>query len=250
MHIDIITIFPEIIDAYANISILKRAREKGFADINAVNLRDFSKDKFHHVDDTPYGGGAGMVFKCEPCFDAIEKCLCDVRSEKKPRIIFTSPVGRKFDQEYAEELSFEDNLIILCGRYEGIDQRIIDTFVTDEISMGDYVICGGELASLAISDAVIRLLPGVLGNDTSSEDESFSAGLLEYPQYTKPEIFRDKQVPSVLLGGNHKEINKWRREKSLEITLKRRPDILDINLLSPEDLDYLKKIKSEGENDE
>lgn len=248
MQIDIISIFPQVIESYAGESILKRAGEKGLAHINAINLRDFSKDKFHHVDDTPYGGGAGMVFKCEPCFDAIESCLKNHTSEKKSRVIFTSPAGRRFDQEYAEELSCEDHLIILCGRYEGIDQRIIDTFVTDEISIGDYVICGGELASLVISDAVIRLLPGVLGNDISSEDESFSAGLLEYPQFTKPEIFRQMRVPSVLLGGNHKEINDWRRKRQLELTLKRRPDILDENLLSKTDLEYLNKIKTEGEN--
>ena len=248
MHIDIISIFPEVIEAYANISILKRAREKGLAEINAVNLRDYSADKHHHVDDTPYGGGAGMVFACDPCFKAIEDAKKNKVSEKAPRVIFTSPVGRVFNQEYAEELSVEDHLIILCGRYEGIDQRIIDTLITDEISLGDYVICGGELSSLIISDAVIRLIPEVLGNDTSCEDESFSAGLLEYPQYTKPEVYRDLRVPKVLLGGNHKEINNWRRKKQLELTLLRRPDILNSDLLTKEDLDYLNKLKSEGEN--
>lgn len=248
MLIDIISIFPQVIESYANESILKRAGEKGLAEINAINLRDFSTDKFHHVDDTPYGGGAGMVFKCEPCFKALDYALSHNTFHKKSRVIYTSPCGRVFDQEYAEELSFEDHLVILCGRYEGIDQRIIDTYVTDEISIGDYVICGGELASLVISDAVIRLIPEVLGNDTSCEDESFSAGLLEYPQYTKPEIFMDQRVPSVLLGGNHKEINMWRRKKQLEITLKRRPDILESDMLTKWDLEYLHKLKSEGEN--
>ena len=247
MRIDIISIFPTVIDSYAGESILKRAREKGLAEINSIDLRAYSHDKFRHVDDTPYGGGAGMVFKCEPCFLAIEDCLKNIGSQKKTRIIYTSPAGKKFDEEYAEELSMEDSLIILCGRYEGIDQRIIDKYVTDEISIGDYVICGGELASLVISDAVIRLIPGVLGNDVSSEDESFSAGLLEYPQYTKPEIFRDMRVPSVLLGGNHKEINRWRRERQLELTFRRRPDILDSRLLTEKDLEYLKKLKTEGE---
>lgn len=247
MYIDVISIFPQVIEAYTNVSILKRAQEKGLLSINAVNLRDFSSDKFHHVDDTPYGGGAGMVFTCDPCFKAIESCL-KKETYKKPRVIFTSPAGRPFNQEYAEELSLEEHLIILCGRYEGIDQRIIDTFVTDEISIGDYVICGGELASLVITDAVARLIPEVLGNDTSCEDESFSAGLLEYPQYTKPEIYNNLRVPSVLLGGNHKEINNWRRKKQLEITLKKRPDIIDERLLTKEDLDYLKILKSEGEN--
>ena len=249
MHIDIITVFPEIIESYTSVSILKRAREKGLASVDAVNLRDFSSNKFRHVDDTPYGGGAGMVLACDPCFKAIEHCI-DRAGENKPRIVFTSPAGRKFDQEYAEELSMEKNLIILCGRYEGFDQRIADTFATDEISIGDYVICGGELASLVISEAVIRLIPEVLGNDASCEDESFSEGLLEYPQYTKPEIFRGLGVPRVLLEGNHKKINEWRRHRQLEITLKKRPDIIDERLLSDSDLEYLKKIKSEGENNE
>ena len=248
MLIDIISIFPQVIESYAGESILKRAREKGLAEINAINLRDFSTDKFHHVDDTPYGGGAGMVFKCEPCFKAIDSALAHNTFHKKSRVIYTSPCGKVFDQEYAEELSLEDHLIILCGRYEGIDQRIIDTYVTDEISIGDYVICGGELASLVISDAVIRLIPEVLGNDTSCEDESFSAGLLEYPQYTKPEVFMDQRVPGVLLGGNHKEINDWRRKKQLELTIKRRPDIINSDILTKSDLEYLHKIKSEGEN--
>ena len=167
MIIDIISIFPNLIESYANESILKRAQDANLATINAVNLRDYSSDKFRHVDDTPYGGGAGMVFKCEPCFLAIEDCLSKNKSHKKTRVIYTSPCGKPFNQEYAEELSFEDHIIILCGRYEGVDQRIIDTYVTDEISIGDYVITGGELASLVISDAVLRLIPDVLGNNAS-----------------------------------------------------------------------------------
>ncbi len=247
MLIDIITIFPEIIESYASVSILKRAREKGLAEINAINLRDYSTDKFHHVDDTPYGGGAGMVFKCEPCFKAIDNALSHNTFHKKSRVIFTTPCGKTFNEELAEELSFEDHLIIICGRYEGIDQRIIDKYATDEISVGDYVLCGGELPALIISDAVVRLIPEVLGNDRSCENESFSCGLLEYPQYTKPEVYENLRVPDVLLSGNHKEIEKWRRLKQLERTLKRRPDILNSDLLTKEDLEYLDKLKSEGE---
>ena len=250
MLIDIITVFPEVVESYASVSILKRAKEKGIAQINAINLRDFSSDKFHHVDDTPYGGGAGMVFKCEPCFKAIDTALSHNTFNKKSRVIFTSPCGKTFNEEYAEELSFEDHLIIICGRYEGIDQRIIDTYATDEISVGDYVLCGGELPALIISDATVRLIPSVLGNDRSCEDESFSAGLLEYPQYTKPEIYEGLKVPEVLLGGNHKEIEKWRRQKQLERTFLRRPDILDGNLLTEEDIIILNKLKSEGDNNE
>lgn len=245
MIIDIISIFPNLIESYANESILKRAQDANLATINAVNLRDYSSDKFRHIDDTPYGGGAGMVFKCEPCFLAIEDCLSKNKSHKKTRVIYTSPCGKPFNQEYAEELSFEDHIIILCGRYEGVDQRIIDTYVTDEISIGDYVITGGELASLVISDAVLRLIPDVLGNNASCEDESFTNGLLEYPHYTKPEKFHGLNVPCELLSGNHAKINLWRRQQMLKRTLKRRPDILDDILLSDEDKLYLEKLKSE-----
>lgn len=249
MKFDIITSFPGIIESYTQEGILGRAQRNNIADINAINLRDFSNDKFGHIDDTPYGGGPGMILRCEPAFSAINQALSKSASVKRPRLIYTSPVGKTFNQEYAEDLSFEEHIIILCGRYEGIDQRIIDHFQFEEISLGDFIITGGELVALSICDAAIRLIPDVLGDDDSSLDESFSSGLLEYPHFTKPREYMGMSVPDVLTSGNHQHINRWRREQMIKRTFERRPDLLKIAPLSKADKLFLQKLQSEDKED-
>lgn len=234
MRIEIITTLPQMIEAVASESILGRARQKGIVDVEAVNLRDFTHDKHKTTDDAPFGGGPGMVMKCEPVFEAVE-ALTSRRAGQKPRVLLMTPQGRRFDQPMAEELARESHLIMICGRYEGVDERIREQLVTDEVSIGDYVLTGGELAALVILDAVTRLLPGVLGDETSAVSESFSSGLLEYPQYTRPANYRGMQVPEVLLSGNHEEIRKWRRAQALKRTLQRRPDLLERAHLTEED---------------
>ncbi len=234
MRIEIITTFPSIIEAVASESILGRARDKGILDIVAVNLRDYTEDRHHTTDDEPYGGGPGMVMKCEPVFRAVE-ALASRAGARRPRVILMTPQGRRFDQRLAEELAAESHLIIMCGRYEGVDERIREHLVTDEISIGDYVLTGGELPAMVLADAVARLVPGVLGDDTSSETETFSSGLLEYAQYTRPADFGGHSVPEVLLSGNHAEIDKWRRANALERTLNKRPDLLETAPLTDED---------------
>lgn len=244
MHFEIITTFPQMIEAVTGESILGRARQRGLIDVNAVNLRDFTEDRHHTTDDEPYGGGPGMVMKCEPLFKAVET-LTARQSGGKPRVLLMTPQGRRFDQKMAEELALESHIIMICGRYEGVDERIRKMLVTDEVSIGDYVLTGGELASLVILDAVTRLLPGVLGDDTSSESESFSSGLLEYPQYTRPADFCGHRVPDVLLSGNHSEIEKWRRRMALERTLERRPDLLESASLTEQDKRILRELRKE-----
>lgn len=219
MKIDILTVFPEMFDSL-KMSILGRAIESEKISINIVNIRDFSLDKHKKTDDTPFGGGAGMVMTCQPIFDAINS----VKSENSI-IVYMSPRGRVLNQSIVVEYSKYEHIIILCGHYEGIDARIFELFDIEEISIGDYVLTGGELPSMVFVDCVSRYVDGVLNKDSLTE-ESFSNGLLEYPQYTKPRVFMDKQVPEVLVNGNHKEIEKWRKEKSLEITKVRRPDLL------------------------
>ncbi|NLN75380.1 MAG: tRNA (guanosine(37)-N1)-methyltransferase TrmD [Armatimonadetes bacterium] len=243
MDFDILTTFPEMIEAVAGLSILGRARQRGLIRVEAVNLRDFTHDRHRSTDDTPFGGGPGMVMKPEPVFDAVESLLS--RKPGKVRIILLTPQGRRFDQGMAEQLACESHLIMICGRYEGIDERIREHLVTDEISIGDYVLTGGELAALAVVDAVARLLPGVLGDESSVHSESFSSGLLEYPQYTRPAEYRGYQVPEVLLSGNHEEIRKWRRLQSLERTLNKRPDLLESAPLTEEDRRIIKRIKEQ-----
>lgn len=243
MRIDILTTFPQVIEAVAGESILGKAREKGVLDIRAVNLRDYATDKHKSTDDEPYGGGPGMVMKCEPIFRAVE-ALTATSGLGRPRIILMTPQGRILNQKLAEELAAESHLIIICGRYEGVDERVREHLVTDEISIGDYVLSGGELPALVLLETVARLVPGVLGDERSAATESFTSGLLEYAQYTRPADFRGYKVPEVLLSGNHAEIEKWRRINSLERTLKRRPDLLEKALLSEEDraiLDELRK---------
>ena len=243
MKCDVLTIFPEVITAYLNESILKRAREKKILDVKVYNIRDFASGRHREVDDSPFGGGAGMVFKPEPVFAAIESLRKDGVSRK---VILLSPQGKPFDQSMAEELSVEDKrLVFICGRYEGVDERIIKSLVDKEISLGDYVITGGELAALVIIDAAARLIPGALGDESSVEDESFSWGLLDYPHYTRPREFRGLTVPHVLLSGNHYEIRLWRRKEALRKTLKVRPDIIEKAGLTDLDKKLLSEIKEE-----
>lgn len=236
MNFDIITTVPGMIEPVVSESIIGRARENGIVRINAVDLRNYAYDRHRTTDDAPYGGGPGMVIKCDPVFEAVED-ICSHASGPRPRVLMMTPQGKRFDQRMAEEFSHENHLVFICGRYEGFDERIREHLVTDEVSIGDYVITGGELAALVITDAVCRLLPGVLGDDESSQAESFSNGTLEYPQYTRPAEFRGWKVPYVLLSGNHAEIDKWRRRIALRRTLQRRPD-----LLSPEDRQIAEQI--------
>jgi len=243
MKCEIITIFPEIFHAYLGESILKRALQRKLIELRIHDLRDYTKDKHRTVDDYPYGGGAGMVMKPEPFFAAVEE-LCPERAERK--VIMLSPAGNKFDQKMAEELSREKRrLFFLCGRYEAIDERVRTALVDDEVSIGDYILTGGELAALVIIDAVARLIPGVLGDERSAEEDSFSSGLLEYPHYTRPPVFRDMPVPEVLLSGNHREIWRWRRKEALRRTLERRPELLEKISLSDEDNRLMSELRRE-----
>ena len=223
MRIDIFTIFPQMFDSPFADSIIKRARQKGIVEIETHDIREHSKDKHRSVDDAPYGGGAGMVMMAEPLVDAVEKLTRLSNSQ----CIFLSPQGEPFNQKIARELASLDQIILVCGRYEGIDQRAVDLLADREISIGDYVLSGGEIPAMVIADAVIRLLPGALGNEASAEAESFESGMLEHPHYTRPELFRGMEVPKVLLSGNHADIENWRREESLRRTSDRRPDLID-----------------------
>ncbi len=223
MIFDIFTLFPEVFQPYIDASIIKRARTNGLIEINLHNIRDWATDRHHTTDDTPYGGGGGMVMKPEPVFTAIEAILG--KTSHIPLILMT-PQGRPFTQNMAKELSALPHICLICGHYEGIDERIRDHLVTDEISIGDYVLTGGELPAMVILDAVSRYLPGVLGDPTGAEDDSHASGLLEYPHYTRPPVFRGWTVPDVLLSGNHAEIDRWRKQQSVIRTAQKRPDIL------------------------
>lgn len=237
MRIDVLTIFPEMFQSPLEHSILKRAREAGLLDVRAVNIRDYTTDRHRQVDDCPYGGGPGMVMKPEPLFRAVEALSAEPPAPD--RIILFTPLGRRFDQPAAEKLAREERLIFLCGRYEGIDERVHRHLVTDELSIGDYVLTGGELAAMVVIDAVARLVPGVLGKDESSASETFAEHLLEYPHYTRPPEFRGRSVPEVLLSGDHGAIARWRREESLRRTLQHRPDLFSKHELTAEDLQIL-----------
>ncbi len=242
---DILTLFPEIFSAYLTEGMLKRASQRGLIDINVHNLRDYTKDKHRTVDDYPYGGGSGMVMKPEPFFTAIEALNPDAI---KRRVITLSPAGKKFDQEMALELSKETRqLIFLCGRYEAVDERVRMALADDELSIGDYVLTGGELPALVIIDAVARLIPGVLGDEHSAEVESFSWGILDYPHYTRPPVFGGLKVPEVLLSGNHKDIQRWRRKEALRRTVLRRPDLLEKFSLTEEDKKLMNEIKEDSQ---
>lgn len=225
MNYHILTLFPQMIMDGLNNSILGRAMEKGLISADAVNIRDFSQDKHNHVDDYPYGGGAGMVMQAEPVVSAYEDLAA--RLGKRPRVIYMTPQGKVFSQKIAEELAKEEDLVFLCGHYEGIDERALDLIVTDYLSIGDYVLTGGELPAMVMIDCISRLVPGVLNNDESAEFESFHDNLLEYPQYTRPEVFQGIRVPQVLLNGDHKKIDVWRREQSIRRTIKRRPELME-----------------------
>ena len=225
MRIDILTLFPEMFESPLNYSILKRAQQAGVVDIVLTNIRDFATDNYKKVDDKPYGGGPGMVMMPTPAFDSFEHV--EKLSPEKGRVILLTPQGQKFNQAKAAELSKEKRLILISGRYEGFDERIRIGLGAEQISIGDYVLTGGELAAMIIIDAVVRLLTGALGDEDSPKDDSFSTGLLEYPQYTRPEVFRDMKVPDILLSGDHGKIAQWRRQQALERTKKSRPDLLN-----------------------
>jgi len=228
VHIDILTLFPEMFQSPFNFSIIKRAIDHGLVSINIHNIRDYTHDKHRTVDDYAYGGGAGMILKPEPIFEAVESIKSNIEQEigELPVILLT-PQGRLFSQQVAQELSTYSYLILICGHYEGVDERVREHLVTDEISIGDYVLSGGELAAMVVVDTVVRLLPGVLGSEASLVDDSHVEGLLEYPQYTRPVEYRGWSVPEVLLSGNHAQIAKWRREQAIRRTQERRPELLD-----------------------
>jgi len=228
MRIDIITLFPDICRAPLNESMMKRAQENGALDLNIHNLRAWTSDKHHVVDDAPFGGGQGMVMKPEPIFAAVEDLRNQTPNVKNQtfKVILMSPTGRRFDQRMAEQLSHESNLIVVCGHYEGVDHRVVDHLIDEEISIGDYVLTNGGIAAVILVDAVVRLVPGVLGDEQSAHDDSFREGLLEAPQYTRPAEFRGWRVPEILLSGNHGEIAKWREEQARKRTRENRPDLL------------------------
>jgi len=225
MKFDIITIFPELFAGVLECGILRRARQSGLVEFRVVNLRDFTKDRHRSVDDRPYGGGEGMVFMPEPLFEAIEFCR-DQRGEVGSQVVFLTPQGETWSQKLALEFSTIPHLMLVCGRYEGVDQRVIDCLVDREISIGDFVLTGGELPAMVVLDSVVRLIPGALGCRESAVNESFSTGLLDYPQYTRPAEFRGQAVPEVLLSGDHARIEKWRRERALEKTMRNRPELV------------------------
>ena len=234
MKINILTLFPEMFDIF-NHSIIGKAQDKGIIDIEAVNIRDYTNNKHKKVDDYPYGGGAGMVMQAQPVVDAIRAC----KKENNGKVIFLGPKGKTMNQALAKELSTEENLIFLCGHYEGIDERAFKE-VDMQISLGDFVLTGGEMAAIPVIDSIVRLVPGVLNKSESHEDESFSDGLLEYPQYTRPEVFEGERIPEVLISGHHENIRKWRRLQSLLITKERRPDLYEKVELTKEDKKILK----------
>ncbi len=244
MRFDIFTLFPEVFHPYIDVSIIGRARKSGALEVHLHNIRDWATDKHRTVDDEPYGGGGGMVMKAEPIFAAVESVLG--RPPQAPVILLT-PQGRPFSQKVARELAELPHVALLCGRYEGIDERVRQHLVTDEISIGDYVLTGGELAALVVLDAVTRLLPNVLGDPDAPDKDSHATGLLEHPHYTRPAVFRGWEVPPVLLSGDHGKIARWRREQSLLRTLHRRPDLLAKAQLTEEDRAFLRKLLSEDE---
>lgn len=243
MRIDLLTLFPEMFEGPFNHSMTKRAQDSGLVSIHTHNFRDYGKGKHKIVDDTPYGGGAGMLLKPEPLFEAIDDIRADFPSPNK-RIILMDPAGKPFNHDLATELSQEDHLIFICGHYEGYDERI-RSLVTDEISLGDYVLTGGEIGAIPMVDAIVRLLPGVLGNEESAEEDSFANGLLEHPHYTRPAEYRGMKVPQVLMEGNHKLIDEWRLKESLRRTYLRRPDLLETVELSEEAKKLLEEVKEE-----
>lgn len=249
MDFHVLTLFPEMVSQGLNTSIIGRAIDNGLIALNTVNIRDFSEDKHKRVDDYPYGGGAGMVIQAEPVYQAYTDLVKQINQKnsnvetKRPRVIYVTPQGPVFNQGMAQELSKEEDLVFLCGHYEGIDERVLEMIVTDYISIGDYVLTGGELPAMVMIDAIARLIPGVLNNDASSEFESLHDNLLEYPQYTRPEFFHDRRVPEILLSGHHAKIEDWRREQAIRRTYERRPDLLPGANLTPKELAFLQHLQ-------
>lgn len=249
MQFEVFTLLPEVFPSYLETSIIKRARERGLIKVDVYNIRDHTHDKHHTTDDTPYGGGGGMVMKPEPVFEAVETVLGLASPHTPPTtdsnipIILLTPQGRVFNQSIAAELSQHPRIALICGRYEGIDERIREHLVTDEISIGDYVLTGGELPALILIDAIARLLPDVLGDPTGAEDDSHAMGLLEYPHYTRPPEFRGWKAPDILLSGDHGKIEKWRRQQALLRTFNKRPDMLEKAELTKEDLKFIEKLE-------
>ncbi|MBO0426465.1 MULTISPECIES: tRNA (guanosine(37)-N1)-methyltransferase TrmD [unclassified Enterococcus] len=244
MRIDVLTLFPRMFEGPLGESIIGKAREKGLLEINVSNFRDYSDNKHQTVDDYPYGGGAGMLLKVQPVYDNI-KAIEAAAPKTKKRVILLDPAGKPFDQKMAEEFSTEEHLVFICGHYEGYDERI-RSLVTDEVSLGDYVLTGGELGAMVMIDATVRLLPEVLGNQTSAQNDSHSTGLLEHPQYTRPAAFKGMKVPEVLINGNHKLIEQWQLKESLRRTFQRRPDMLENYPLTAEMQKLLKEIEEEA----
>lgn len=244
MRIDILTLFPEMCDAVMSESVIGRARKKNIVEINFHQIREFAVNKHNQVDDTPYGGGEGMLMMAQPIYDTFMKVCGEVG--EKPHFIYMSPCGKTLTQKRVKELSEINNIAILCGRYEGVDQRVLDELVDEEISIGDYVVTGGEMPAMILADAVSRMIPGVLSDPEGFMGESHYSSLLEYPQYTKPVLWHGVSVPEVLYSGHHENIRKWQREKSLERTLLRRPELLSKAALTKEDLKILKRIKENG----
>ncbi len=241
MKIDILTLFPEMFKGVLDQSIIGRAKKNGLIELSYINIRDFANNKHNRVDDYPYGGGMGMVMQAQPIFDAFN-FICE-KSEKKPYTIYMSPQGKTFRQGTAKRLAKKEHIVILCGHYEGVDQRILDEIVDAEISIGDYVLTGGEIAAMAVVDATARLIPGVLANEEAFSEESHFSGLLEYPQYTRPSVWNGKEVPAVLQSGNHKLIEKWKREKSIENTFLKRKGMLGRAKLSDKEKELVKNLE-------
>ena len=239
MNFHILTLFPEMVMDGLSASIIGRAQSKGLLSVEAINIRDFAENKHNRVDDYTYGGGAGMLMQAGPVYGAYQSVI--EKAQSKPRVIYLSPQGQTFSQGMAEEFAKEEELIFLCGHYEGIDERVLEEIVTDYVSIGDYVLTGGELPAMVMIDAISRLIPGVLHNDVSAEFESFQDNLLEYPQYTRPEEWHGKKVPEILLSGHHANVEKWRREQSIIRTAQRRPDLLEKAELTEKEKEWLKK---------
>lgn len=240
MDFHVLTLFPEMIEQGVNTSITGRAISNGLIGLNAVNIRDFAENKYGQVDDYPYGGGAGMVMQPGPVYRSYKAVVDKIGYQ--PRVVYLTPQGKVFNQQMAEEFSKEKDLVFLCGHYEGIDERVLDMIVTDHVSIGDYVLTGGELPSMVMIDAISRLVPGVLNNDVSAEFESFNDNLLEYPQYTRPAEFMGREVPPILLSGNHPKVDEWRRQQSIIRTMERRPDLMEDANLTKDDINFIKTL--------
>jgi tRNA (guanine37-N1)-methyltransferase len=245
MRIDILTLFPAMFDGPFHDSIIKRAQQAGLVSIHVGNIRDWAPGKHHQCDDTPYGGGGGMIMKPEPIFYAVEATLGMAPGDPPPcPVLLMTPQGRPFAQAQAGKLAQHDRLLFVCGRYEGVDERVRENLVTDEISIGDYVLSGGELAAMVVVDAIVRLLPGALGDERAAAQDSHATGLLEHPHYTRPPVFRDRQVPDILLSGHHANVARWRRQASLLRTWQRRPDLLQHAELDDSDLAFLEQVRN------